>query len=67
MQFKSVALALVVTPATQAAAQSVTAPEDLVGTAVAAWTVEALLKDKEKLTAIVVHHVVSRRVDGLHG
>ena len=36
VQFKSVALALVVTPATQAAAHSVSAPEDLVGTAVAA-------------------------------
>lgn len=47
--------------------QSVTAPDDLVGTAVAAWTVDALLKDKEKLTAILVYHVVSGRVDGLHG
>ena len=38
MQFKSVtlALALAVTPATQAAAHSVSAPEDIVGTAVAA-------------------------------
>ena len=42
MQFKSVALALVVTPATQAAAHSVSAPEDLVGTAVAAGTFNAL-------------------------
>ena len=67
MQFKSVALTLVVTPATQAATHSVTAPEDIVGTAVAAGTVEALLKDTEKLTAILVYHVVSGRVDGLHG
>ena len=69
MQFKSVtlALAIVVAPVTQAAAHSVSAPDDLVGTAVAAWTVDALLKDKEKLTAIVVYHVVSGRVDRLHG